>query len=116
MTTPKPSCTNWPDDLFTRTDPDSHAYARAVCERCPAIEWCRREVVEVSRPVGTWAGKLFSGRGIHRPLVSTCAVCGDEFLANHSSAKCRSEECRRKRATELQRESDRRRRPSKAAA
>lgn len=49
--------------------------AKAVCERCPVIEPCRRHALEAREPYGVWGGLTEEERrdilaGQHRPLAS----------------------------------------------
>lgn len=62
-------------DLFDSTDQADHLEARAMCDACPALTWCRdyaRNVAETaphidtsSAMTGTWAGLLYGRQG-HR--------------------------------------------------
>lgn len=73
-------------ELFDSDDPDDHEYAKALCEACPVLEACRRELDRAMAdalyagfgPTGTWAG-LYIGR--HRSKVGAVpkrkrAKCG----------------------------------------
>lgn len=56
-------------ELFDSTDPFMHAVARAVCDRCPIIDECRRRRDQAIADYGTgehgvhgtWAGELVRG-------------------------------------------------------
>ncbi len=53
---------------------DREAKAKAVCERCPVVEQCRRHALAVQEPYGIWGGLSESERDVllrpnHRRLV-----------------------------------------------
>ncbi len=35
---------------------DREAEAKAVCQRCPVIDACRRHALQVAEPYGVWGG------------------------------------------------------------
>jgi WhiB family redox-sensing transcriptional regulator len=43
---------------------EREAQAKAVCERCPVIEDCRRHALTVQEPYGIWGGLSESERDI----------------------------------------------------
>lgn len=56
-------------DLFTATNAIDHYEAALICADCPAIEACRELAQGLlagpldKRPIGTYAGELYGGRG-----------------------------------------------------
>lgn len=65
MNTPPPCAGRW--ELFDSTDLADHLQAAAICQTCPLIVDCRKELEAAKRdayvpikygPAGTWAGRL----------------------------------------------------------
>jgi hypothetical protein len=53
--------------LFESTHLADHYRARALCDVCPAIAWCKTQVPPSNQlPVGTWAGRLYGLSSRHR--------------------------------------------------
>lgn len=58
--------------LFDATDAESHRQAKSLCETCPFIEACKKNLLDARRnqlvpgpyggPEGTWAGLLLKPR------------------------------------------------------
>lgn len=73
-------------ELFDSEDVADHRMARALCERCPVLDWCRSELEKARAntlyppkwgPRGTWAG-IYIGRS-GKPGVTPkrrVAACG----------------------------------------
>lgn len=90
--------------IFGSTDLDDHAQARQICETCPVLKVCARNVPPATEmPHGTWAAKLYGRPGPttrprkQRPANAPidCGWCGATFTPNTRLAVYCSTMCKR---------------------
>lgn len=106
--------------LFDSIHAADHAEAKAICDTCPVIDWCR-EQLEAAReaaasstgggPVGTWAGELVgvidrearahrneirrrSRERVKAAGVRLCRACNDPVTGGTNATTYCSDPCR----------------------